>query len=67
MTTPSKGFWRGVIYPLIYLALHAAILAFVSIIVHSIIASGILSVSGAALLTGLIGWIDHTVLPNVNM
>lgn len=55
MTTTNKGFWRGVLYPLIAFVIHAG-LAYLS-------STGWLTAAGAVALTGLVGYIDHSILP----
>lgn len=54
MTTTQKGFLKGVIYPLIALAIHG--------VLTLIISQGWLSATGALALTGAIGWVDANVL-----
>lgn len=55
MNTQKKGVWRGIMYPLIAFGLHYLFVA--------IIGTGWLSDAGALMLTGIVGHIDHTILP----
>lgn len=57
MTTPNKGFVRGILYPLIALILHVFLMW--------ITGSGLLSATGALLVTALVGKVDHTMLPDI--
>lgn len=59
MTNTSKGFVRGVVYPILAFVIHFGL--------ATLLKSGWLSDAGALAMTGFIAYIDHTVLPNINM
>ncbi len=51
MSNNTKGFVRGVVYPLVALLAHAGLTL--------ILSTGWLSTTGALALTGLVAWADH--------